>query len=73
MAGYSDAENLADAESPGAADAGDPSVPQAGAGPVAGLRFAGAVGLLACCDIVVSVPSAQFAITGSAARPDPPP
>ncbi|HMA48388.1 MAG TPA: enoyl-CoA hydratase/isomerase family protein [Magnetospirillaceae bacterium] len=63
MAGYSDAENLADAKALARLMQAIDLCPKPVLARVQGSAFAGAVGLLACCDIVVSVPSAQFAIT----------
>lgn len=63
MAGYSDSENLADAKALARLMQAIDLCPKPVLARVQGSAFAGAVGLLACCDIVVSVPSAQFAIT----------
>ena len=63
MAGYSDAENLADAKALARLMQAIDLCPKPVLARVQGSAFAGAVGLLACCDIVVSVPIAQFAIT----------
>jgi methylglutaconyl-CoA hydratase len=63
MAGYSDAENLADAKALARLMQAIDLCPKPVLARVQGSAFAGAVGLLACCDIVVAVPSAQFAIT----------
>ena len=63
MAGYSDAENLADAQGLARLMQSIDLCPKPVLARVQGSAFAGAVGLLACCDIVVSVPEAQFAIT----------
>lgn len=63
MAGYSHEENLADAQALAALMRAIDTCPKPVLARVQGSAFAGAVGLLACCDIVVSVPSAQFAIT----------
>ncbi|MCU0868519.1 MAG: enoyl-CoA hydratase/isomerase family protein [Burkholderiales bacterium] len=63
MAGYSDAENLADAR--GLAELmrtldrmSRPTIAR-----VQGSAFGGGVGLVACCDIAVAVPDAKFALT----------
>jgi len=63
MASYSDAENLADAKVLARLMQAIDLCPKPVLARVQGSAFAGAVGLLACCDIVVAVPSAQFAIT----------
>jgi methylglutaconyl-CoA hydratase len=63
MAGYSDAENLADAQKLARLMQAIDLCSKPVLARVQGSAFAGAVGLLACCDIVVSVPTAQFAIT----------
>jgi methylglutaconyl-CoA hydratase len=63
MAGYSDEENLADAQALARLMRVIDGCPKPVLARVQGSAFAGAVGLLACCDIVVSVPAAQFAIT----------
>ena len=63
MAGYSDAENLADAKALARLMQAIDLCPKPVLARVQGSAFAGAVGLIACCDIVVSVPAAQFAIT----------
>jgi len=63
MAGYSDAENLADAQVLARLMQAIDLCPKPVLARVQGSAFAGAVGLLACCDIVVAVPHAQFAIT----------
>ncbi len=63
MAGYSDAENLADAKALARLMQAIDLCPKPVLARVQGSAFAGAVGLIACCDIAISVPSAQFAIT----------
>jgi methylglutaconyl-CoA hydratase len=63
MASYSDAENLADAKALARLMQAIDLCPKPVLARVQGSAFAGAVGLLACCDIVVAVPTAQFAIT----------
>ena len=63
MAGFSDEENLADAQALAALMRAIDICPKPVLARVQGSAFAGAVGLLACCDIVISVPAAQFAIT----------
>jgi methylglutaconyl-CoA hydratase len=63
MAGFSHEENLADAQALAALMRAIDTCPKPVVARVQGSAFAGAVGLLACCDIVVSVPAAQFAIT----------
>lgn len=63
MAGYSDAENLADAKALARLMQAIDLCPKPVIARVQGSAFAGAVGLIACCDIAVAVPTAQFAIT----------
>ena len=63
MAGYSDAENLADAQVLARLMQSIDQCPKPVLARVQGSAFAGAVGLIACCDFAVAVPSAQFAIT----------
>jgi len=63
MAGFSHEENLADAKALARLMQAIDTCPKPVVARVQGSAFAGAVGLLACCDIVVSVPAAQFAIT----------
>lgn len=63
MAGYSDAENLADAKALARLMQAIDLCPKPVIARVQGSAFAGAVGLIACCDIAVAVPAAQFAIT----------
>jgi len=63
MAAYSDAENLADARALARLMQAIDCCPKPVLARVQGPAFAGAVGLLACCDMVIAVPEAQFAIT----------
>jgi len=63
MAGFSHEENLADAQALAALMRAIDICPKPVVARVQGSAFAGAVGLLVCCDIVVAVPAAQFAIT----------
>jgi methylglutaconyl-CoA hydratase len=63
MAGYSEAENLSDAQALARLMQAIDLCPKPVLARVQGSAFAGAVGLIACCDIVVAVPAAQFAIT----------
>jgi methylglutaconyl-CoA hydratase len=63
MAGYGEAENLADAGRLATlmrtlAYLGKPTLAR-----VQGSAFGGGVGLLACCDIAIGVPAAKFALT----------
>lgn len=63
MAGYSHAENLADAEALGALMRTIDTCPKPTLARVHGSAFAGAIGLIACSDIAVAVPEALFAVT----------
>lgn len=63
MAGYSHAENLADAEKLGRLMQVIDTSPKPTLARVHGSAFAGAIGLIACSDIAVAVPEAQFAVT----------
>lgn len=63
MATYTHDENLADARGLARLMKTIDLCPKPTVARVQGSAFAGATGLLACCDIVVAVPSAQFAIT----------
>ncbi len=63
VAFYSDAENLADAKALARLMQAIDLCPKPVLARVQGSAFAGAVGLLACCDIVIAVPDAQFAVT----------
>lgn len=63
MAGFSDAENLADARALARLMQSIDTCPKPVVARVQGSAFAGAVGLLACCDMVIAAPAAQFAIT----------
>lgn len=63
MAGYSHAENLADAEKLGRLMQIIDTAPKPTLARVHGSAFAGAIGLIACSDIVVAVPEAEFAVT----------
>jgi methylglutaconyl-CoA hydratase len=63
MAEYDAAENLADARRLADLMRSIDRCPKPTLARVQGPAFAGAVGLLACCDIVVAAPEALFAIT----------
>jgi methylglutaconyl-CoA hydratase len=63
MATYTYNENLADARGLARLMRSIDLCPKPVVARVQGSAFAGATGLLACCDIVVTVPAAQFAIT----------
>ena len=63
MAGYTPAENLADARALAGLMHVIDLCPKPTLARVHGSAFAGAIGLIACCDIAVGVPAAQFAIT----------
>ena len=63
MAGYSDAENLADAQALARLMQAIDQCSKPVLARVQGSAFAGAVGLIACCDIAIAVPTAQFAVT----------
>ncbi len=63
MAGYSHAENLADAQALGALMHTIDTCPKPTLARVHGSAFAGAIGLIACSDIAVAVPEALFAVT----------
>ena len=63
MATYTHDENLADARGLARLMRSIDLCPKPTVARVQGSAFAGATGLLACCDIVVAVPAAQFAIT----------
>jgi len=63
MAGYSEAENLADARLLADLMRTIDLCPKPTIARVQGSAFAGAVGILACCDLVAAVPEAAFAIS----------
>jgi methylglutaconyl-CoA hydratase len=63
MASYSAADNLADARRLAAMLQAVDLCPKPTLARVQGPAFAGAVGILACCDLVLAVPDASFAIT----------
>jgi len=63
MAGFSEAENLADAQRLAELLRVIDTSPKPVIARVQGNAFAGAIGLVACCDLVVSVPEAAFAVT----------
>ena len=63
MAGFSEAENLADAQRLAELLRVIDTCPKPVIARVQGNAFAGAIGLVACCDLVVSVPEAEFAVT----------
>lgn len=63
MAGYSYAENLADAGALGELMRTIDTCPKPTLARVHGSAFAGAIGLIACSDIAVAVPEALFAVT----------
>ena len=63
MAAYTPAENLADARALANLMHVIDFCPKPTIARVHGSAFAGAIGLIACCDIAIGVPAAQFAIT----------
>ena len=63
MAGFSEAENLADAGKLAELLRVIDTCPKPVIARVHGNAFAGAIGLVACCDLVVAVPEAEFAVT----------
>jgi len=63
MAAYTPAENLADARALAALMHIIDLCPKPTIARVHGSAFAGALGLIACCDIAIGVPHAQFAVT----------
>ncbi|GGF76534.1 enoyl-CoA hydratase [Azorhizobium oxalatiphilum] len=63
MAAYSHAENVADAEKLARLMQVIDTCPKPTLARVQGSAFAGALGLIACCDIAVAVPEAEFAVT----------
>jgi methylglutaconyl-CoA hydratase len=63
MAGFSEAENLADAQRLAELLRVIDTCPKPVIARVQGNAFAGAIGLIACCDLVVAVPEAAFAVT----------
>jgi methylglutaconyl-CoA hydratase len=63
MAGYSHEENLADARGLAELMATLDRCPKPTVARVQGSAFAGGMGLVACCDIAIAVPEAQFAVT----------
>ncbi|WP_029006601.1 enoyl-CoA hydratase-related protein [Azorhizobium doebereinerae] len=63
MAGYSHAENLADAEKLAHLMRVIDTCPKPTLARVHGSAFAGATGMIACSDIAVAVPEAEFAVT----------
>jgi methylglutaconyl-CoA hydratase len=63
MAGFSEAENLADAKRLAELLRVIDTCPKPVIARVQGNAFAGAIGLIACSDLVVAVPEAEFAVT----------
>jgi methylglutaconyl-CoA hydratase len=63
MAGFSEAENLADAKRLAELLRVIDTCPKPTIARVQGNAFAGAIGLIACCDLAVAVATAEFAIT----------
>jgi methylglutaconyl-CoA hydratase len=63
MAGFSEAENLADAQKLAALLRVIDQCPKPVIARVHGNAFAGAIGLIACCDLAVAVAEAEFAVT----------
>jgi methylglutaconyl-CoA hydratase len=63
MAGYSQEENLADARRLATLLRTIDTCPKPTIARIQGNAFAGAIGLIACCDLAVAVPEAEFAVT----------
>jgi methylglutaconyl-CoA hydratase len=63
MAAFSEAENLEDAKRLAELLRVIDTCPKPVIARVQGNAFAGAIGLIACCDLVVAVPEAEFAVT----------
>jgi methylglutaconyl-CoA hydratase len=63
MAGFSEAENLADAKRLAELLRVIDTCPKPTIARIHGHAFAGATGLIACCDLVVAVTEAEFAVT----------
>jgi methylglutaconyl-CoA hydratase len=63
MAGFSEAENLADAKRLAELLRVIDTCPKPTIARVQGHAFAGATGLIACCDLAVAVKEAEFAVT----------
>jgi methylglutaconyl-CoA hydratase len=63
MAAFSEAENLADAKKLAALLQAIDTSPKPVIARVHGNAFAGAIGLIACCDLAVTVAEAEFAVT----------
>jgi methylglutaconyl-CoA hydratase len=63
MAGFSEAENLADAQRLAELLRVIDTCPKPVIARVHGNAFAGAIGLIACCDLAVAVPEVEFAVT----------
>jgi methylglutaconyl-CoA hydratase len=63
MAAFSEAENLADAQRLAELLRVIDTCPKPVIARVHGNAFAGAIGLIACCDLAVAVPEAEFAVT----------
>jgi methylglutaconyl-CoA hydratase len=63
MAGFSEAENLADAKKLAALLQAIDTCPKPVIARVQGNAFAGAIGLIACSDLAVAVQEAEFAVT----------
>jgi methylglutaconyl-CoA hydratase len=63
MAAFSEAENLADAKRLGELLRVIDTCPKPTIARVHGNAFAGAIGLIACCDLVAAIAEAEFAVT----------
>ena len=63
MAAFSEAENLADAQRLAELLRVIDTCPKPVIARVQGNAFAGAIGLIACCDLAVAVPEVEFAVT----------
>lgn len=63
MAQYSEADNLRDARALGELMRALDTMPRPTIARLHGSAFAGGMGLVACCDIAIAVPGAQFALT----------
>jgi methylglutaconyl-CoA hydratase len=63
MAGYGEAENLADAQALADLLAVLDTLPKPVLGVVQGAAFGGGVGLIACCDIAIAAETAMFALS----------
>jgi methylglutaconyl-CoA hydratase len=63
MAGFSEVENLSDARRFAALLRTIDTCPKPVIARVHGAAYAGAIGLIACCDMAVAVPEAEFAVS----------